>query len=365
MKGMQQGFLMGTSWKLSLNQHIVQEEKRMKVVYFRTTTISFLSKYANLFAEKGIEYEEVLNAGSDPKLISDKSRGAEVLVTSVDRFPSETVELLDSSVKCILRTADGYDIIDLDACSRRGIMVCNVPDFNVEEVATHTAALILICNDYTLQYDRRVRAGEWQKMGWVAYPNVHRMSELTVGLLGFGKIGRPTARNLSGFGCRICAYDPYLTDEVFEKMGVERTNSLDELFASSDIISLHTPLFDSTYHIIDEEAIKKMKDGVVIVNTSRGELIDDVALVQALKNGKVKAAGLGVHTNEPINSPDNPYFSLDNVVLTPHTASYSLDAREQLGREAVELAIDAAYGRMPFSCVNRKALVAAGEERNK
>lgn len=337
---------------------IQKEGISLKVVYFRTSKISFLQNESYRFSRHDIEYEEVLNAGSDPAVIAEKSIGADVLITSVDRFPAETIALLDPSVKCILRTADGYDIIDVDACTKRGILVCNVPDFNVEEVAAHTATLILACNDYTLQYDRRVRAGEWTHMGWVAYPNVHRVNQLTVGLFGLGRIGRLTARNLSGFGCQICAYDPYLPDSVFEQLHITRVDTLDDLLRRSDILSLHTPLFDSTFHVINSASIEKMKDGVVIVNTSRGELIDDQALVCALKNGKVKAAGLGVHVGEPIHDPDNPYFALDNVILTPHTASYSLDARVQLGHEVVDFAIEAACGGIPSSCVNRAKLEA-------
>lgn len=326
----------------------------MKVVHFTTHTTEWMDKYSSRFAEEHIEYEKVYDAKTEAEIL-EGAKGADVIATSVVRFPASVIEKLDRSVKCIIRTADGYEIIDVEAATKRGIMVCNIPDYNVEEVATHTVTLMLACNDYTVQYDKLVRKGKWTKMGWVAYPNVKRFSEITVGLIGFGKIGRPTARNLSGFGCKICAYDPYLPDEIFEQMNVERMG-LDELLRESDIISLHTPLFETTRNIINSESIAKMKDGVVIINTSRGELIDNEALIAGLKTGKVKAAGLGTHVAEPIHDPQNPFFKLENVILTPHTASYSLDAREQLRRESVEISITAAKGGMPYSCVNREAL---------
>lgn len=301
----------------------------------------------------GIEYE-ALNCASEDDVI-EKCRDADGIL---DVYIKITPRIIDALPKCkvMVRTGVGYDCIDVDACSKKGVFVCNVPDYCFEEVATHTVALILdICRKTTF-YSNEAKKGKWSTPN--GYP-MKRLSKQTVGFVGFGNIARQAARYISAFGSRIIAYDPYLPASVFSEYSATSV-SLDELLAQSDIISLHTPLFDSTRHIINKDSIAKMKDGVFIVNTSRGPLICEKDLMEAVESGKVAAAGLDVIEFEPLSGPDHPYFKTGRIVLTPHSAYSSEDSNVELSRKAAEKACQILTGDFNESLlrciVNRKQL---------
>lgn len=255
--------------------------------------------------------------------------------------------------KVIVRYGIGYDTIDVEAATERGIIVCNLPDYCQPDVATHTMALLLdLCRKVTL-LDRSCRKGNWSANdGYV----VNRVSELTLGLVGFGSIARLFVKYMSGFNMNVIAYDPYLPDSFFEELNVTRV-TLDELYAQADAISIHTPLTPETKHLINKDTITKMKDGVLIVNTARGPIINIYDLMDALKNGKVKAAGLDVVEIEPIFDPKADIYKLDNIVINPHSAYNSAEASTEQHQKVAYSAIDVLVKNiMPYNAVNRKQL---------
>ncbi|WP_297209880.1 C-terminal binding protein [uncultured Flavonifractor sp.] len=271
----------------------------------------------------GMEYVP-LNCASEEEVIA-ACKDADAIL---DIYTKMTPKIIDSLEKCkvMVRFGIGYDVIDVDACTKKGIFVCNVPDYCIEEVATHTVAMILdVCRKVTF-YNDEVRKGKWVAAS--GYP-MHRLSKQTVGFVGFGNIARRAAGYMAAFGGKIVAYDPFLPNEVFEQNHAVKVE-LDELLERSDIISLHTPLFDSTYHIINKDTIARMKDGVMIVNTSRGPLICEEDLLDGIHSGKIAAAGLDVVEFEPLTQPNYRLFDSGRVVVSPHAAFSTVDSNAEL-----------------------------------
>lgn len=249
--------------------------------------------------------------------------------------------------KVIVRYAIGYDTIDLAAADEAGIVVCNVPDYCVDDVATHGVMLLLACAKRLALYARGVKEGRWDHTDGKPLEN---FSQSTVGLVGFGAIAQTVARKLSGFGCRIAAYDPFGNPERAEALGV-RLVDLDTLFAESDYLSLHCPLTKDTEKLLNREAFSRMKHGVSIVNTARGGLIDEEALQLALDQGIVAAAGLDVLSREPA-TPDHPLLHYPNVLVTPHVAWYSETSVQNLQRQVAQEVVRVLQGERPAHMVN-------------
>ena len=313
--------------------------------------------YLPLFDEAGVDCEVLTGLSAKPSPEEDEAlleaaRGVDAILTSLRPFPRALIERLDGSVKAIVRSAMGYETIDVAAASERGIYVCNVPDYAAEEVAVHQVALLLAVVRKVVLYDRKVREGAYTRNGLNFGPPIHRLSRQCMGLLGFGRIARNVARTMRSFGCRVLAFDPYLEDAVFAELGVERVATKEEIFAQCDMIATNIPLTEESYHIIDAAAIARMKDGVVLVNTGRGALIEEAALVEGLKSGKIRGAGLDVLETEPL-AQDSPLPELENVVLTPHVAYQGVEAYADLQRKSVEYTIAGARGEMPAGAVNR------------
>ena len=176
---------------------------------------------------------------------------------------------------------------------------------------------------------------------------------MTVGLLGFGRIAKNVAKAMLGIGATVCAYDPFLDQTIMEDLGVKHCTSKDDLLAQSDIVSANIPLSDTSWHIIDKDAISKMKDGVIIVNTGRGGLVDTDALLKGLQSGKVKAAGLDVYETEPFNDMSHPFMKMENVILTNHVAFQSTESFEELRYRTALYAMQGALGEIPQSAINK------------
>lgn len=325
----------------------------MKVVMLSTPTTPRCQDYHYLFGENGIEFTETLESDNDK--IIELTKGADVVMTCARAFNKEMIERLDNSVKCIVKVAIGYDSIDVEAATQRGIIVCNVPDYGLQEVAVHAIALMLAAVRKVCLYHERIKAGAWVNVGYLEGYSSRRLSTLTIGLMGFGGIARLVGKYAAGFDMEVIGFDPFVPEDVFTAQGAKKVEQ-DELFARSDIISLHMPLFDSTAHIINKDSIAKMKDSVILINTARGGLICEEDLLDALKTGKIRAAGLDVFESEPVSDVNHPFFHLDNVVVTPHIAYQTDESYQDLQRKAVEIAITAAQGGVPYSAVNRKAL---------
>jgi D-3-phosphoglycerate dehydrogenase len=248
---------------------------------------------------------------------------------------------------CIVRLGIGYDSVDVKAATREGILVCNAPTYCVDDVADHAVALLLSAVRHLSRQDRWIRAGRWDRTG--ARP-ARRLRGCTLGLVGFGRIARAVAHRVSGFGLTLLAYDPFVDSGSMAALGVEETD-LDGLLSRSDFVSIHCPLTDDTHHLFDARAFRLMKDGVFLVNTSRGSIIDEVALAEALRMGKVWGAGLDVFEYEPLPL-DSPLREFDNLILTPHVGANSEESRDDLYRAGYQIALDLQQGRWPQGVVN-------------
>lgn len=266
-----------------------------------------------------------------------------------------TAGMMDRMPKCkvLVRYGIGFDSIDVPAATQRGIVVCNLPDYCLKDVATHALALLLdLCRKTTL-LDKDVRRGNWN--GNYGY-RIDRICDMVVGLAGFGNIAREFAKYASVFGGKVIAYDPYAPDEVFQALGVERVG-FDELCARSDAISVHTPLTGETRHLIDQASIAKMKDGVLLINTSRGPVVSQDDLVAALKSGKVKAAGMDVMEREPLTDLADEVYGCENLILNPHSAYNSVQAEEEQHQKVAQSVIDVLLKEIvPYNAVNKKGL---------
>ncbi len=271
---------------------------------------------------------------------------ADVVVTGGMPIGEREVSQLPKT-RLLLRPYVGYDDIDVDAVNAQGILMANVPDAFSEEVANHALCLILAANQQLLISDRYVRSGEWEKRrgrpNW--NPPIHRLSVQTVGLVGFGTIARMVAQRVAPFGYRILAYDPFVSQEVADAYSV-RLVSLEELLGESDVVSAHTFLHASTRHLINAERLAQMKQGAYLVNTARGPIVDEQALVEALRSGHLGGAALDVTEVEPL-AASSPLIQMENVILTPHMASASVEGAQALKRRVAEIAGAVAMGRLP------------------
>ena len=254
----------------------------------------------------------------------------------------------------------GVDMVDIEAATAAGIVVTNVPDVFIEEVADH-AMMLLLASARRMKTMAQIAAdGKW----WSGRPMLDKIPRLmgqTLGLYAFGNVARCTARRAQAFGMRVIAHDPYVSELTLSEAGVEPV-SLHELFERSDYLSLHAPHNKETHHAVNAQTLALMQPHAVIVNTARGPLIDESALVTALNSGTIAAAGLDVLEQEP-PAPDNPLLSLENVLISPHVASATTrmrpETRRRVGRE-VALVLQ---NKWPMSCVNPTVLPRAPLER--
>lgn len=251
------------------------------------------------------------------------ARDADIIVCCGN--PPITKKVLETmSGNLVIRYGIGVNSIDLKSATTNRKIVYNSPGFCKEELVMHASALILSCIRNIGFYNIEVKLGNWPKGKG---PAPRRLSKLTVGLFGFGDSARPMADVFGkGFHSRVIAYDPYMDELAAAKYGVTRVD-FDTLLKESDIITIHAPLVDSTYHIFNKDTFKKMKNTSMIINVSRGSLICERDLIEALKNNEIAYAGLDVFEKEPIEK-DNPLISMANVILTPHSAFYGLEALE-------------------------------------
>lgn len=297
---------------------------------------------------------------SSPASFIDGVRDADALITSwgirIDR------QIIASLERCVVIGVGsvGVDMVDVDAATEAGIVVTNVPDVFIEEVADHTLMLLLACCRRVTLMDRMVREGDWFK-GRPVLNQVPRLWGQTLGLISFGNVATAVARRAQAFGLHVIACDPYVTELKMTAEGVEPV-SLSELYERSDYLSVHPGLNDETRGMLNRDAFKQMKNSVVIINCGRGPVIDETALAEALEAGEVAAAGLDVMEKEPPD-PSNPLLAMDNVIITPHAASATTrmrpETRRRVGRE-VALAL---RGKWPMSCVNPTVLPRTPLER--
>ena len=263
--------------------------------------------------------------------------------------PVITSERLKKLSRCgvILRTGSGTDNVPLEVATQQGVIVAHTPTAVFDEVADHTIGLLFAVIRQIVPHDRALREGRWDRR-----EDIHRwhLRGNTLGLIGFGRIARSVARKMQGFKLRILAYDSLLAPEVIVAEGV-RPVELESLLSQSDFISLHTPLNSETRHLIGETQLRSMKSESVLINTCRGPVIDEQALIRALQEGWIAAAGLDVFEQEPLAST-SPLLGMENVVLTPHVAGCSDLSKDSFWRLSVETLIRLAEGRWPDTCAN-------------
>ena len=278
-------------------------------------------------AEAGVE-KPVLDGVADVLLLQTNDgddvirRGtdADILLVYHDIQLTERVIAALPKCRAIIRCGVGYDNVDLRAAGSRGIVVCNVPDYGTEEVADHAILMLLATTRRLLPCDSAIRAGTWEVAPAVGTP---RLRGRTLGLIGLGRIGTATAIRAKAFGLRVVFYDPYLPDGVEKAIGIERAVRLEELLPQCDFVSVHCFLSRETRHILNEKTLSLLPRGAYVVNTARGGCIDLDALYQALESGQLAYAGLDVVEREPLD--DERIRAHPRVILTPHTAFYSVE----------------------------------------
>ena len=298
--------------------------------------------------------------GSSPESFLEGARNADALITSWGIKINE--QIINGLEKCAVIGVGsvGVDMVDVDAATRAGIVVTNVPDVFIEEVADHTLMLLLACARRVKLMDKMVGEGRWYK-GRPVLEKIPRIWGQTLGLVSFGNVATAVARRAKPFGLNIIAYDPYVTELKMTAEGVEPV-TLQQLLQRSDYLSVHPGLNETSRAMISDDEFAVMKDSAVIINCGRGPTIDEAAMIRALQSGSIAAAGLDVLEKEP-PLPDNPLLTMDNVIITPHAASATdrmrPETRRRAGRE-VRLVLE---GKWPMSCVNPTVLPKVDLER--
>lgn len=273
----------------------------------------------------------------------ERSRGKDgVLSMLTDRIDSNFMDAAGANLKIISQMAVGYDNIDVNAAKERGIAVGNTPGVLTDTTADLAFALLLAAARRIVEGVRYIENDQWKTwhptvlLGW-------DVSGATLGIVGFGRIGKAVARRAAGFNMRVLAYSPSLTDEEAQKENVERAD-LETLLRESDFVSLHTPLNDATRHLINHETLKLMKPTAILVNTARGGVVDQDALYDALTNGVIGGAALDVTTPEPLRA-DHPLLKLPNVIVVPHIGSATIGTRGRMASMAVDNLIAGVTGK--------------------
>lgn len=304
---------------------------------------------------------ELLGCDDESKLPDGIRRADGLLIWHEVALRAKTIARL-ARCRVIARCGVGFDNIDIKAAGKRGIIVCNVPDYGTNEVADHAIALLLTLTRGITRYNEAIRdRGSWT---WKDAQPLWRLTGRTIGIIGLGRIGTATAKRAAALGLHVLFYDPYLPDGVDKAHQYERAWKLEELLKRSDVVSVHTPLTDETRHMLNDKTLRIVKHGCVIVNTARGPVIDPKALHRALKAGRVAAAGLDVIEVEPATD-DEPLIGewrsrkgdlRDRLILTPHAGFYSAEAFIEMRQKAALEVRRVLTGEKPRNCVNRQWL---------
>lgn len=282
------------------------------------------------------------------------AKEANAIINNLLPMSKETISALDK-LQLIVRCAVGYDNIDLKAATENKVVICNVPDYCTAEVADHTLGLILSLSRKIPWIDSYTKKGRADfSADWKNFAPIYRLNGKTAGIIGFGKIGREVAKRLKAFGLRILVYDPYLPQKIFENFGVAPV-ALEDLLKTSDIVSIHCPLTKDTYHLISKDKLGLMKKTAILVNVSRGPIVDEEALYEALKNNLIQSAALDVFEKEPLEK-NSPFLKLKNVIITPHIAWYSEEAAIDSRKFASEEILRFFKGVKPKNIVNLEVL---------
>ncbi len=296
-----------------------------------------------VMGEIGAEF--VLAPDASEETLVEYARGSAAIISNWAPTTRKVIEAAMPDLRIIARSGIGVDNIDVEFATSQGIPVTNVPAYCLPDVAEQAMALLLALARKVAYNDRGIRDGRWERSSG---PGMQSLVGKVFGIVGMGKIGRELVPRAKGFGMEVVAHDPYVTAEQGAEVGV-RMLELDALLEVADVVDLHCPLFDSTRNIINSDSLSRMKSTAYLINTSRGELIDEEALYAALTSGQIAGAGLDVRRSEPPD-PNDPLIQLDNVVQSPHASYYTAvaDLQEMTAWEARR----ALTGEQPLNIVN-------------
>ncbi len=312
----------------------------------------------SLNAEAGPHFEVLAAAGWEcvvadrsldlfqPGPLTESLAGAAAVIAGSEPYTPEVIAA-SPELRVIARTGVGFDAVDLSACDAAGVVVTTTPGVNHHSVAEHALAMLFGVARGFPENDRRVREGRWQR---IAGP---RVAGSTLGIVGLGRIGQALYTRAVGVGLKVVVFEPYPPEPFVREHGVELV-PFDDLLARSDYVSLHCPATAETRHLIREETIEKMKPGAVLVNTSRGALVDEAALARALESGRLRGAGLDVFEVEPL-PVDSPLVELPNVMLAGHLAGLDNESHEDTFRMAAETVLALHRGEWPAHCIQNLA----------
>ncbi|WP_034261747.1 C-terminal binding protein [Bacillus sp. J33] len=297
-----------------------------------------------VFAESGLDIEFVKAQCKTEEQVIRQAKQADAILNQYAPISRRVIESLDNA-KVISRYGVGVNTIDLDAANEKGITVANVPDYGMEEVSNHALALLLSWARKVTLLNNEVKRGNWDFKACVP---IHRFNSQTVGVLGFGRIPRRFIEKVKPLGFKAAAYDPFVSAEDMAAAGVQKME-LDEIIREADYLSVHVPLIKDTFHMLNAESFSQMKKNAVIINTARGPIIDEKALIEALEKGIIAGAALDVTEEEPI-SIDSPLLQMDNVIITPHSAWYSEEAMVELRQKAAKNIVQVLKGeKTPYA----------------
>jgi D-3-phosphoglycerate dehydrogenase len=278
-----------------------------------------------------------------------------ILIRSATKLTADLIEKA-TRMRAVGRAGVGVDNVDVDAATKRGIVVANAPQSNVITAAEHTMALLLSLARNVPQAHGSLKSGRWDRSKFSGV----ELYDKVLGVVGFGRIGQLVAQRARGFGMRVVAFDLYVAEERFGELGVQRAQTSDELYAAADFITVHLPKTPETEGWLDAEAFSKMKDGVRVLNVARGPLLVEEDLAAALDSGKVAGAALDVFREEPVT--EHPLFEYDNVIVTPHLGASTAEATDRAGYQAAEQVVAALTGGVVTSAVNVPAISAEDME---
>jgi D-3-phosphoglycerate dehydrogenase len=306
-----------------------------------------LSDEAEVIKKAGIELMDI-DAVSEDEIIA-KATEADVIFTVRAAFTRRVFENLPR-LQAVVRCGIGYDNIDVDAATDNRVLVVNIPDFCFEEVSNHAIVLLMACAKKLVKMNQLFKIAGWGASRKIMEPMGSIWGQ-TIGIVGCGNIGRMTARKAQCFGLKVIGYDPYVDPSLARESGIILRN-LPEVMEESDYISLHPCLNQETFHLIGEKELHMMKPGAYLINTSRGSVVDEPALIRVLQDKRIAGAGLDVFEKDPID-PDNPLLNMDQVIVTPHSAFYCDASFKRLRISVGQEAVRVAQGRWPKNVVNK------------
>jgi D-3-phosphoglycerate dehydrogenase len=304
--------------------------------------------------EKDFEVDVRLDLGPE-ELLETIGDYDGLIVRSATRVTAEVMDRADN-LKAIGRAGIGVDNIDIDAATKRGVIVANAPESNTVAAAEHTLGLMLASARRIPAADASLRDGEWKRS---AFKGVE-VAGKTLGLIGLGHVGSIVARGALGMGMRVLAYDPYVSEDRIRSMNVGRAETTDEVFEQADFVSLHVPRTQQTVRLVNENSLAKMKPTAYLINVARGGIVDETALYNALKEGTIAGAALDVFAEEP--TTESPIFTLPNVVVTPHLGASTAEAQDRAGITAAEQVATALGGAVPIHAINAPVPMGEGAE---